>query len=428
MNILYATMQYGRGYSQGTERYLSILSRGMQQRGHSVAFLAGDPERRGAPLALGAVVEENPRVMHVPTRGWMAVRGEHGEALQGLIASHMPDILHVANPGHIGVGVIDAARTLGLPIVVSVVDFWWLCPKHTLHHHRGGVCDGMVSWVECQRCIAATHASPVLRGLATLPLPLRFRALDSAFAYGAWRDWLPPGEFDLWKERRTLTLPALDQANEVIFLSATGRDLLERRLRCAHSTLIRNGLEPHWFDAPPRAPRGQRPPVLGFAGAIAPHKGLHTLLGALQELRGSDVRLRVASASEEPAYARRIRKSAHGLDVEFVGRVAPAEMPAFLSSLDLLVVPSEWPENLPMVAYEAFARGTPVLSSDMPGVAEIVADERMIFRTGDARDLAHKLRDWRDRADAPTIPHVNTVDEMCAATLAVYDRAAAGRR
>ena len=62
--------------------------------------------------------------------------------------------------------------------------------------------------------------------------------------------------------------------------------------------------------------------------------------------------------------------------------------------IDLLVVPSLWAENSPLVIHEAFLHGTPVLASDIGGIPELVRRgvSGELFRAGDARDLAVKLR------------------------------------
>ncbi|MBI5863778.1 MAG: glycosyltransferase [Planctomycetes bacterium] len=425
MRILFVTMQYGRGYSQGTERYLSLLSAAMRARGHETLFLAGDPERRGPAARLGEVVQDSPRVLALPTRGWMAVNGEPVAAIRALLDRERPDLVQLANPGHIGLNVIDAAREAGLPVVISVVDFWWLCPKHTLHHHSGGMCDAAVRPAECRRCIARTHERPIVRALdrvplagrAVLPLMMLEKALTGGTTFG---------ELRAWPHRRSRTREALEKADAVICLSATAQRLLSTAAPAARMTVIRNGLEDGWFSPPatPRRPKPTQPDllVIGYAGAIAPHKGVHLLPAALRMLGGTQARLRIASAAESPAYAAQLRRECAGLTAEFVGRVSPDAMPAFLDSLDLLVVPSVWPENVPMTILEAFARRTPVIASDMPGIAELFDGKSCLFESGSAAALAECLRRW---LAAPEIapPRARNAAETCAETLAVYEAA-----
>jgi glycosyltransferase involved in cell wall biosynthesis len=159
---------------------------------------------------------------------------------------------------------------------------------------------------------------------------------------------------------------------------------------------------------------------IGYAGALAPHKGVHTLLEALARLNWFKTTVRIAAAAESGRHVDELRRLARGLRVEFVGRVPPDAMPTFLDDLDILVVPSLWPENVPMAVLEAFSRNKTVIASNMPGIAELIEDDTLLFEPGSADGLARALQNWLDRKEPPAIPRVRRAEEMAADTLAVY--------
>ena len=66
-----------------------------------------------------------------------------------------------------------------------------------------------------------------------------------------------------------------------------------------------------------------------------------------------------------------------------------------LASADLLVAPSLGGESFGMVLTEAFAAGTPVVASDIPGYRDVVRDgvDGVLVPRGDATALAETLRD-----------------------------------
>jgi len=437
VKILYATMQLGRGYGQGTERYLSILAAGMRRRGHETVCIAGDPERRGPELALGKVVEREPLVLAYPTRGWMSVMGTPPEELTAVLRGRRPDVVHLANPAHIGVGLICAARSLRIPVVVTIMDYWWLCPKHTLEHYQGRICDGRVAWRECVRCIAAGHSRGWLRSLAHMPI-LRAALLPPTLFLGAVMKGLPVREVRRWTHRQAILNDALNGADAVIFPSRTGRKLLEPRLAGPECHSIPYGLEQRWFDSErsqsARAGRrgghqGRRDPAritVGYAGALAEHKGVHVFLEALAALEWNATRVRIAGGGP-PKYVTYLKHLAAGLNVEFVGRLNREQMPAFLSELDLLVAPSLWPENLPIVVLEAQALGVPVLGSRVGGIAEMLSGLDHLFEPNSKDSLAERLAAWCSEAVPPATAKVSTADEMTARTLNVYERVVAGR-
>jgi glycosyltransferase involved in cell wall biosynthesis len=443
MKLLYATMQFGQGYGQGTERYLSVLGDGMRRRGHETHYLAGDPEQRGPKLALGEVVQREPLVRAYPAYGWMSVRGTSARALATLLNDEPPDLIHLANPAHIGVGLIAAARQMHIPIVVTVMDYWWLCPKHTLRHFEGKICNGQVPWWECVTCCAAEHPRGWMRGLARVPA-LRATLLPPTLLAGAVMGGLPVGEAWRWIRRQALLRDALNSVDAVIFPSQTGRELLQPHLRDPSCHSIPYGLEARWFAAgtskgareqPQADGQRRRDPTdvtIGYAGALAEHKGVHLLLGALTHLGWTRTHVRIAGEGS-PRYLEQLRQLAAGLEVEFAGSLPSSEMPAFLSGLDLLIVPSLWPENLPIAVLEAQALGVPVLSSRVGGIAEMLPHPAHAFEPGSADSLAERLAAWCSGAVPSVTARVASADEMVGQTLDVYaqvtapGRAAEGR-
>ncbi|MCK4342164.1 MAG: glycosyltransferase [Phycisphaerae bacterium] len=425
MKILLATMQFGRGYGQGTERYIIMLAEGLRQRGHEVAVLGGDPEQRGLRLPLGEEFEQHPRVLFYPTRGWTSVRGRPASELAPLVEQERPDIVHLVNPGHIGIGLMEAARHAGIPVVVTVVDYWWLCPRHILLHPERGICDANVSWLDCVHCLGAVDARKWVRSLAKLPaarsivLPILY--LVSALSRGS-----TLGECLSWTRRRRILLDALNAAGAIIFLSDGARARIAPRLNHARTHSIVVGMEERWFKVQPQdpgdgSPRDPARLTLGFVGALAAHKGTHLLLAAVRRLGWTATRVRIAGGGTDTAYLDNLHELARGLNVEFVGRVPTSDMPAFLSGLDLMVVPSTWPENLPQTVLEAQAVGTPVLASRVDGVAEVISDPTMLFDVNSAAGLARCLAGWANNPRTPPpAKAVRRADVMVAETLDVY--------
>ena len=71
--------------------------------------------------------------------------------------------------------------------------------------------------------------------------------------------------------------------------------------------------------------------------------------------------------------------------MRYLGEVSGANKDRFLDSLDLLVVPSEYEENAPLVLAEAGVRGLPAIVSDRGGLPE--TPYAQIFRARDVDSL-----------------------------------------
>ena len=73
-----------------------------------------------------------------------------------------------------------------------------------------------------------------------------------------------------------------------------------------------------------------------------------------------------------------------------MGGFVAADMERVYASFDCLIVPSLWWENAPFVIREAYARGRPVIASNLGGMAESVRDgvDGLLFPVGDTAALA----------------------------------------
>lgn len=141
---------------------------------------------------------------------------------------------------------------------------------------------------------------------------------------------------------------------------------------CVH--LIRNGLNtaPFVQASGRRAGANERPLRVGFAGRLAPEKGVEVFLRAVAELAPGlpDAEFVIAGDGPDRAALEHLAKQLRVQDrVHFAGR--PASMPVYYASLDVLVSASRQ-EGLPMVLLEAMASGLPVVATRVGEVPNVV--------------------------------------------------------
>ncbi|TET53619.1 MAG: glycosyltransferase family 1 protein [Anaerolineales bacterium] len=147
--------------------------------------------------------------------------------------------------------------------------------------------------------------------------------------------------------------------------------------------------------------------VILFVGRIDPLKGIDTLLRAMADIiqQWPELRHRLcvpiiggdpdrAWGDEEMARLQSLKVEL-GIDdiVLFLGARDQDELQYYYSAADVVVVPSDY-ESFGMVALEAMACGTPVIASDVGGLATLVRNGRTGYRVP-ARDpaaLAAKIK------------------------------------
>jgi D-inositol-3-phosphate glycosyltransferase len=148
--------------------------------------------------------------------------------------------------------------------------------------------------------------------------------------------------------------------------------------------------------------------MLLFVGRIEPLKGLDTLLEALSILQsrehtirypvclaviGGDPDIGAEDSSAEMARIQELttRYNLEGM-VTFLGKRGQDTLPYYYSAAEVVVVPSQY-ESFGMVALEAMACGTPVVASQVGGLAFLVQDGETGFTvpTSDPSALADRL-------------------------------------
>jgi glycosyltransferase involved in cell wall biosynthesis len=166
------------------------------------------------------------------------------------------------------------------------------------------------------------------------------------------------------------------------------------------------------FDAAPFENRIKTPSEkvrFGFIGRIIPAKGVDHLIEATNGLDPARAEVNIFGAHNgDVQYLQRL--IAH-VNVAFKGGFDNAEIADKFSEIDVLVVPSRWYENSPLVIHEAFLAGVPVITADMGGMAELVQDgvNGLLFRAGDPQDLRAKMQIFVDDPSLISrLGHANT--------------------
>ena len=328
--------------------------------------------------------------------------------LRELLLDLRPDVVHFQHTLFIGYDAIrEVRRTLPhAAIVYTLHEFLPIC------HHKG------------QMVRTKTHA------LCAEATPQRCHECFPEIS---------PRTFFL---RRRFIQAQLEQADLLIAPSATVRDRFVgwgiESGRILLEDYGRTGLGDR-----PQAWRPEPHDTIGYFGQLNPFKGVDVLLEGVQmaAAQGTELRLRIHGANLDLA-ERRFRSRLEELladagdRVEFAGSYEPDELDELMAAVDWVVVPSIWWENSPLVIQEAFARGRPVICSDVGGMAEKVADgvSGLHFARADAGDLAATLARavgtpglWdRLRAGIPAVPSMDDhLDALTGAYEELLDRQAA---
>lgn len=412
----------------GTEVYTLDLARALASRGHRVTIVARAPAREGEPdwtvredeLAGLRVLRVARRVEGLPLGESYRPRGARA-LFERLLEQERPDVVHFQHLLHLSVDWIDAARARGCATVWTANDYWALCARVQLQRADGVRCERNQG-MGCFPCLKDKSTALVTpaRMLGPLAHPL-VSALAAVAPHGGRLERFTTSWSDL-RERQEHVLARFAQVDVVLAPSRFLREtLLESgafdRERVVHSDYGTRHDARRALEKTPSADGAVR---FAFVGSLVPYKGVDVLVAAMNELAGRACSLAIHGEfkPDVDAHHARLRELARAGNVRFAGRFEPARLADLYREIDVLVVPSTWFENSPLVIHEAFLHRTPVVTSDIGGMRELVTHEvdGLHFHAGDAHDLARTLRRFVDdpalaSALGERTPKLKTLDE-----------------
>lgn len=140
-------------------------------------------------------------------------------------------------------------------------------------------------------------------------------------------------------------------------------------------TVIRNGIDVSAWSFRPRRPRSG-PARLLYVGRLEYEKGVQDAIAALARIRRvhPGTTLTIAGAGTQFEWLReRARVHRVSRSVHFVGQLGHQELLGWLHGVDAVVLPSRY-EPFGIVALEAAAAGTPLVTSTAGGLGDAVID------------------------------------------------------
>jgi glycosyltransferase involved in cell wall biosynthesis len=258
------------------------------------------------------------------------------KAFARVLDSFDPDVVHFHNVTGLSVHVLAECEARRLPTVMTLHDYWGICFKNLMIKNDGSLC--LRGGYDCLGCLE------VLSGQPTLPTPVR-------------------------NAHVLLSLLKVDR-----FVSPSeylARRFVDNGLPSDRVVVIRNGIDVQNFRV---VDRRTDTFTVGCVGQLVSHKGVEVLLRAIAELRRrNSLRLLVVGDGDHGPRLHALSKELGLRDiVTFTGRIPNQAIASVFEQLDVLAVPSLWPENSPVTITEAMATGLPVIASNLGGIPELV--------------------------------------------------------
>lgn len=405
-NILLFSHFLPPSHVAGTEQYTLALGKALQARGSKVTIICAEDWDRGGKYWNGITSGTSDGVtilrIHINwLKAWSTNQILYDSKsvekwLDQYLAENKFDVVHVISIYSLGVGVLRSIKRANIPMVLTLMDFWFLCPSLQLLRSDGELCDGNTTPIQCETCLMAN--SHVFQRMNNVHLPEAVKA----------RFWDTISHFNLFTRQRGLRGMLLDMSDRKKVMKETFAlpDVVISPSRIVQTMFAMNMDRPvqylpyrhdlAWLNGYHETMRSDVLRI-GYLGQIHNIKGIHLLVDAFVKADiETQARLDIwGNYANNPSYERSLRKRMmDNPSITLRGKYSHDHLGAILSELDVVVVPSIWYENAPLVIQEAFAAKTPVIATNLGGMSEAVTHEvnGLLFERNDSDDLARQLR------------------------------------
>jgi len=390
VRVLHAIHDFLPRHRAGSEIYAFHLCRQLAGR-HHVSVLCADYEPRRPHGHVTWRLHEGLPVVEI-TNNWRcsSFRDTYnppliGERIDHVLRATQPDVVHIHNLLNLSFDLPALARRRGAKVVATLHDYTMLCPSggQRVHVAEQHVCHE-IDTHRCARCFrqspfGAQMAIGRLAGGAMMApavgiastLARRFPRTVGRLAASAGRMPAVAVTAHDVDERLAAARLVFDQLDAVVAPSASiASEFARFGMPATKLRTLDYGFVP---VARRRSAASASRLRIGYVGTLVWHKGVHTLIDAVRTLPPASYELKIfGDVSVFPDYVAGLRTRARGLSVQFMGKFDQREVADVYQEFDVLVVPSLWLENSPLVIHEAFMAGVPVVAARIGGIGDLV--------------------------------------------------------
>lgn len=298
-----------------------------------------------------------------------------GEWFHSFLLEEKPDIVHFQSAYRLSAAITAVPKKLNIPSILTLHDYWFICPRLTLLRSDGSLCENTNADICTKCCTIPDHDTQIL-----------------------FEDWMENKAEDLYpmmQERQSFVVKQLSFVDRLITPTHFVKNSHKK-------TNINTPMNVIYFGIDPLIPSLKK--IINkklrvtFMSHLHPHKGIKILLEALLRLKDISEDLLVhlyGSAESYPNNGEELYQLIKEVNyIKFLGSFSPQDLPIILSNTDVVVVPSRWYENSPLVILQALANGIPVVATNIGGIPEFIHHgiNGLLFERDNVDDLEKQLR------------------------------------
>ncbi|MCK5177456.1 MAG: glycosyltransferase family 4 protein, partial [Candidatus Aenigmarchaeota archaeon] len=256
--------------------------------------------------------------------------------IKNILKKEKPNIVHTHNLGGFSLSTFNIVKSLNLPLIHTLHDYSLMCPNAMLLNSQGNICKKQ-------------------------PLPCR--------------------TYQKIKKQLSKSKPYVVTAPSQFVL-----DMHRKKGFFPNSKMIKLPLGIESKNNKPIKKNYDNLNIL-YAGQLSKHKGIHILIEAFKQINNPKIRLNIVGKGPDSEYFQKLADK--DSRILFHGFVSDKKLNELYNFANIVVVPSRWYDNSPVVIYESFAHSNLVIGSNIGGIPELIENDKngFLFEAGNIIEL-----------------------------------------
>ena len=380
------------------------------------------------------------------------------ETFKAFLSNKNINLIHINEIFGLSSHLISVAKGLGIKVITTVHEYWWLCPHRVMVDQDRAVCDGPNNPQKCAQCVTTkfpnyNSSKEKFKYQLRTTFPTQYKKLTDYIKSKKKQHYSlvdlssprpsplnpqAPGLVIALQKRLYKNIEALNHCDKIICVSKDVKRILTtygvKPELCTVDHIGSMIADKKWELRNNLTPKHQI--NFGFIGGVTYYKGVHLIVQAyiaLPEEVKDRARVNIYGGGD-PGYfmsmQNLINSEGSNLDrknIHFHGKYSPTQLTDIGSSIDISILPSMCADTAPQTIFESFSLGIPIIAPNSGGFSDFVRHgvNGLIFNYGDPQSLSAAMLSLLENPDqiigfSKNIQKTKGMGEHVASMLALY--------
>jgi len=388
-----------------------------------------------------------------------SVSEKNDTVFKAFIEQHKPDVMHINEIIGFSSNIINIAKEYNIKVLVTVHEYWWLCPKRVMVDFNRNICEGPNDLDKCTHCVA-----DVSKNYNSSKIKVAYLVRNQ---FSKTHSFLSGLKHSLKKQKTISHLDSLSFREEQVQhpINRELKDKLVDRLKANIENLnncdivigVSKDVKKHLMHYGVAKEKivvqhigstiadtnihhskvvQKEQIIFGFIGGVSYYKGVHQLVDAFLSM--PDDYKKKAKLKIFGKYNDNYKKSVdvniiqdrtYKDNIVFYGRYAPKDIKNITNEVDIAILPSLCADTAPQTIFESFSSELPIIAPSIGGFPDFIEHGRngLIYEAANVESLKESLMYIIDNPELIdsmrlNIPKMKTISDNAKELINLYDK------